>query len=55
MKQCLSITGQSITGQKFHHRFRVSGKSVSTPNLLKELCTSRIYAFLSDGAIIISF
>ena len=35
MKQGLSITGQSITGQKFHNSFRVSGKSVSTPNLLE--------------------
>ena len=35
MKQGLPIAGQSITGQKFHNNFRVSHKSVSTPNLLK--------------------
>ena len=35
MKQGLPFIGQSITGHKFHHRFGVSGKSVSTPNLLE--------------------
>ena len=33
MKQGLLIAGQSITRQKFHNSFRVSDKSVSTPNL----------------------
>ena len=35
MKQGLSITGQSITGQKFHNSLRVSHKSVSSPNVLE--------------------
>ena len=35
MKQGLLIAGQSIMRQKFHNSFRVSDKSVSTPNLLK--------------------
>ena len=42
MKQGLSITGQSITGQKFHNSSRVSGKSVSTPNL-PETCVQVEY------------
>ena len=42
MKQGLSITGQSITGHKFHNSYRVSGKSVSTPNL-PETCVQVEY------------
>ena len=42
MKQGLPIAGQSITGQKFHNSFRVSDKSVSTPNLL-ETCVQVEY------------
>ena len=35
VKQGLSITGQSITGQKFHNSLRVSQKSVSSANLVE--------------------
>ena len=42
MKQGLPIAGQSITGQKFQNSFRVSDKSVSTPNLL-ETCVQVEY------------
>ena len=42
MKQGLSITGQSITGQKFHNSLRVSHKSVSSPNLV-ETCVQLDY------------
>ena len=44
VKQGPSITGQSITGQKFHNSFRVSGKSVSTPKLL-ETCVQVEYMY----------
>ena len=42
VKQGLSITGQSITGQKFHNSLRVFHKSVSSPNLL-ETCVQLEY------------
>ena len=56
MKQCLSITGRSITRQKFHNSFVVSGKSVSIPNLLEtSVQLIRTYTFLSDDAFTMPF
>ena len=54
MKKSLPIAGQSSTGQKFHSRYRVSDKSVSTSNL-RETCVQVEYAYLSDDAFTISF